>query len=43
MTEKRYIWSADEYASHSSAQFELAMELVPKLRLGGNEILLDIG
>ncbi len=41
--EKTYQWNAADYASHSAAQQEWAMELINKLRLFGNEALLDIG
>ena len=39
----KYSWNAEDYAKHSSTQYELAKELIPKLRLSGNEALLDIG
>ena len=38
-----YSWNAEDYAKHSTAQFEWAKELIPKLKLEGNEHLLDIG
>jgi trans-aconitate 2-methyltransferase len=38
-----YSWNAKDYAKHSSAQFEWAKELFPKLNLKGDENLLDIG
>jgi trans-aconitate methyltransferase len=45
MVEKRksYAWNADDYAKHSSSQYEWAKELIPKPQLSGNEALLDIG
>ncbi len=41
--QSKYSWNARDYAMHSSAQFEWAKELIPKLNLTGNEALLDIG
>jgi trans-aconitate 2-methyltransferase len=41
--QKSYVWNADDYAKHSSSQYEWAKELIPKLKLSGNEALLDIG
>jgi trans-aconitate 2-methyltransferase len=45
MTEKqnKYAWNAEDYAKHSSPQYQWAKELIPKLKLSGNERLLDIG
>ena len=44
MVEKQnYAWNADDYAKHSSSQYKWATELIPKLKLSGNETLLDIG
>ncbi len=40
---RKYTWNAEDYAKHSSTQHEWAKELIPKLRLSGNESLLDIG
>jgi trans-aconitate methyltransferase len=40
---KNYVWNADDYAKHSSSQYKWARELIPKLKLSGNEALLDIG
>jgi trans-aconitate 2-methyltransferase len=40
---KNYVWNADDYAKHSSPQYKWAQELIPKLKLSGNEALLDIG
>ena len=40
---KSYAWNAEDYAKHSSSQYEWAKELIPKLKLSGNETLLDIG
>ncbi len=39
---KNYAWNADDYAKHSSSQYKWAKELIPKLKLSGNETLLDI-
>lgn len=39
----KYSWNAQDYAMHSSVQFDWAQELIPKLNLTGNEALLDIG
>ena len=36
-------WDAHDYAAHSAAQHEWAGELIAKLRLRGDEALLDIG
>ncbi len=43
MTNTHYRWNAEAYAVHSSAQHEWAKELIRKLTLRGNEILLDMG
>lgn len=40
---KNYAWNACDYAKHSSSQYKWAKELIPKLKLCGNEVLLDIG
>ena len=40
---EKYSWNAEDYAKHSSTQFAWAKELIPKLRLTGNEALLDVG
>jgi trans-aconitate 2-methyltransferase len=40
---EKYSWNPEDYAKHSSTQYEWAKELIPKLRLSGNEALLDIG
>jgi len=40
---KAYQWNANDYSQNSSAQFEWAQELIPKLNLKGDETLLDIG
>ncbi len=40
---ENYSWDAEEYAKNSSNQFEWAKELIPKLKLNGDEALLDIG
>jgi trans-aconitate 2-methyltransferase len=39
----RYNWNAQDYAKNSQNQFQWAKELIPKLKLNGNESLLDIG
>ncbi len=39
----KYQWNADEYAIHSAPQQKWAKELIGKLKLIGNEWLLDIG
>ena len=41
--QKNYAWNADDYAKHSSSQYEWAKALIPKLKLRGNEAVLDIG
>lgn len=38
-----YNWDAQDYAKNSQNQFRWAKELFPKLKLCGNEALLDIG
>jgi len=40
---KSYAWDAKDYAKNSQNQFQWAKELIPKLKLQGNEDLLDIG
>ena len=40
---KSYAWDAKDYAKNSQNQFQWAQELIPKLKLCGNEELLDIG
>jgi trans-aconitate methyltransferase len=40
---QNYLWNAQDYAKHSTSQYEWAKELIPKLNLTGNETLLDIG
>ncbi len=40
---KSYKWNAQDYAKHSSGQFEWAQELIAKLDLQGSESILDIG
>ncbi len=39
----QYEWNASDYAKHSVPQQEWARELIDKLKLKGNEHLLDIG
>ena len=43
MSKKRYKWNADQYAKYSSAQYAWALELIEKLKLQGDETVLDIG
>jgi trans-aconitate methyltransferase len=43
MANSGYNWNAQDYAKNSANQFQWAKELIPKLRLQGNEALLDIG
>ena len=38
-----YNWNAQDYAKNSQNQFQWAKELIPKLKLQGNDALLDIG
>jgi trans-aconitate 2-methyltransferase len=38
-----YNWNAQDYAKNSQNQFQWAQELIPKLKLQGNEALLDVG
>jgi len=40
---KNYSWNAQDYAKNSANQYAWAQELFPKLKLQGNEALLDIG
>jgi trans-aconitate 2-methyltransferase len=40
---KNYAWNAKDYAVNSQNQLQWAKELIPKLKLRGNENLLDIG
>jgi trans-aconitate methyltransferase len=40
---KSYAWDAKDYAKNSQNQLQWAKELMPKLKLQGNETLLDIG
>jgi trans-aconitate methyltransferase len=43
MANQGYNWNAQDYAKNSRNQFQWAQELIPKLKLRGNEALLDIG
>jgi len=43
MTDTHYRWHAEEYVAYSSAQYEWAQELIHKLKLRGDETLLDMG
>ena len=36
-------WNADDYAANSSAQTQWAQEIISKLDLRGNEVVLDVG
>jgi len=40
---KNYAWDASDYAKNSQNQFQWAQELITKLKLDGNEHILDIG
>jgi trans-aconitate 2-methyltransferase len=43
MNSSNYSWDAKDYAKNSLNQLRWAKELIPKLKLQGNEALLDIG
>ena len=43
MHKGHYIWNAEDYADHSTAQFTWAREMIGKLNLRGSESVLDIG
>ena len=43
MANSGYNWNAEDYAKNSQNQLQWARELMPKLKLQGNEALLDIG
>jgi trans-aconitate methyltransferase len=43
MSERGYRWDSEDYARHSSAQQEWALELMDKLAICGQEAVLDIG
>jgi len=43
MANSGYNWNAQDYAKNSANQFQWAKELIPKLKLQGNEALLDVG
>jgi trans-aconitate methyltransferase len=38
-----YAWDAKDYAKNSVNQYAWAQELIPKLKLKGDEVLLDVG
>ncbi len=38
-----YAWDAKDYAKNSANQYAWAQELIPKLKLNGDEALLDVG
>jgi trans-aconitate 2-methyltransferase len=38
-----YAWDAKDYAKNSANQYAWAQELIPKLKLKGDEALLDVG
>jgi trans-aconitate 2-methyltransferase len=40
---KNYAWDAKDYAKNSQNQLQWAQELIPKLKLRGNEALQDVG
>jgi trans-aconitate 2-methyltransferase len=40
---RNYTWDAKDYSKNSQNQYQWAKELIPKLKLKGNEALLDIG
>jgi trans-aconitate methyltransferase len=40
---KCYAWDAKDYAKNSANQYVWAQELIPKLKLKGDEALLDVG
>jgi trans-aconitate 2-methyltransferase len=39
----KYAWDAKDYSKNSQNQFQWAKELIPKVKLQGNEALLDLG
>jgi len=43
VSERGYRWDSEDYARHSTAQAEWALELIGKLGLRGHEEVLDIG
>jgi len=43
MTENTYKWDPEDYAEHSTAQYDFAKELLRRLNLRGDETILDIG
>ncbi len=43
MSTTNYLWNPADYAKNSTNQFAWAKELIPKLKLKGDEALLDIG
>ena len=38
-----YAWDAKDYAKNSANQYAWAQEFIPKLKLNGDEALLDVG
>ncbi|MCL2642607.1 MAG: methyltransferase domain-containing protein [Candidatus Bathyarchaeota archaeon] len=40
---KNYVWDAKDYADNSQHQYQWAKELMSKLNLKGNEVVLDVG
>lgn len=40
---KKYNWNAKDYETHSQAQQQWARELIAKLNLTGDEVVLDVG
>ncbi len=43
MDQKTCSWDSDDYAAHSSIQYEWARKLIEKLHLNGEESVIDIG
>ncbi len=43
MRERGYRWDSEDYARHSTAQAQWALELLGKLKLRGQEQVLDLG
>ena len=43
MEKKTYVWDSEDYAQNSTVQYQWAEELIGKLRLQGEEAVIDIG
>ncbi len=43
VAQKSYAWNPADYAKNSANQYAWAKELIPKLKLQGDDVLLDIG